>query len=462
MRRLVTTAILVSLFGLPGTASLAQTRLLRIVSYNIEADINGVIAPRPGLIAPSNDPTNVASGGVLEGLGEEMIEADPAHPVDILALQETTSSPLTVIPIVNGLNAFYQSPGRYSNSTYQATESNGYPADGNGPNALIYNTKTVQLLASVPVDPVGGTNQLGSGSGEYREVVRYQFAPAGVVPSPSNEFYVYVSHYKSGTGSTNLRYRQGEALIIRTNEALTLTADARVLYVGDFNITTSGEASYQIILAVAAPGGAVQGQGLDPFNPGGSSNINWGTATSDTNLLAMETESATDLRYRDDLQLMTTNVYFGAPGGLQYVPGTFHAFGNNGSTPYFGTVNSASNTALSQTLAAGSPISAAQLYLDLTSASDHLPVVADYTIPLPIPSLEVVRMDGSNLVLRASNLVSNSVVTVLSSPDPGLPWIDWSVAAASAVNADPLILTVTNAVDPTADQQFFVLREEGF
>src|SRR2546422_9879842 len=88
-------------------------------------------------------------------------------------------------------------------SAYQATESGGFTASGNGPNAVVYNTNTVQLLASVPVDPPGGTNNLGSVSGEYREVMRYEFAPAGVTPSAANEFYVYVSHYKSGPGSPN-------------------------------------------------------------------------------------------------------------------------------------------------------------------------------------------------------------------------------------------------------------------
>ena len=102
---------------------------------------------------------------------------------------------------MNGLNSFYNAPGMYATSTYQATESGGDPTDGNGPNALVYNTTTVQLLASVPVDPPGGTSNLGSSSGEYREVMRYEFAPAGVTPTPANEFYIYVSHYKSGTGT---------------------------------------------------------------------------------------------------------------------------------------------------------------------------------------------------------------------------------------------------------------------
>ena len=165
--------------GIAAVAS-AQTRTLRIVTYNIEADTSGNTAPLPGLIAPSGG--SVTSGGVLEGIGEEIVGSDPAQPLDILALEETTSNTATVTPIVNGLNSYYNAPGMYTNSPYQATQ-NGSPTSGNGPNALVYNTTTVQLLASVPVDPPGGTSQLGSSSGELREVMRYEFAPAGVTPT---------------------------------------------------------------------------------------------------------------------------------------------------------------------------------------------------------------------------------------------------------------------------------------
>jgi hypothetical protein len=84
-----------------------------------------------------------------------------------------------------------------------------------------------------------------------------------------------------------------------------LPPDARVLYVGDFNITTSGEASYQTILSNTAPNGIQQGQGTDPLNPAASPGIDWGTSTAAPGILAMETESATNLRYRDDLEVMT-------------------------------------------------------------------------------------------------------------------------------------------------------------
>ena len=182
----------------------AQTRTLRIVTYNIEDDINGAISPLQGLIAPPGNVNNVQAGGVLEGIGEELAGNDPAQPLDILTLEETTTNPVTVVPIVNGLNSFYGVAGMYSYSSYQATQFGGSTnnAFGNGPNALVYNTKTVQLIASVPVDPPGGIGNLGSFSGEYREVMRYEFAPAGVTPASTNEFYIYVSHYKSGTGTS--------------------------------------------------------------------------------------------------------------------------------------------------------------------------------------------------------------------------------------------------------------------
>ena len=406
------------------------------------------------MIAPPANTNNVLAGGVLEGIGEEILGSDPARPLDVLALQETTGNTITVAPIVNGLNSFYNAPGMYAMSSYQATESGGFVASGNGPNALVYNTKTLQLLASVPVDPPGGTNSLGFSSGEYREVMRYKLAPAGMTPTATNEFYIYVSHYKSGTGSSNEAHRNGEARIIRNDEAINLPANARVLYVGDYNITTSGEASYQTILSNTAPNGIHQGQGIDPLNPSGASNINWATNNAPPSILAMETESATDLRYRDDLQLMTTNVYFGVAGGLALVPGTYHVFGNNGTTPYYGSVNSGSNTALNSDLASGAPISASQLYLDLTTASDHLPVVADYTIPItaPAPVFQSVTGTGGTVTFTWSAVAS---VVYQLQYRTNLAQGNWS-NLGSAITATNAVMSASDSIGPDP-QRFYRL-----
>ncbi len=367
----------------------AKTVTLRIVNYNIMDDIDGFTTPLAGLIAPyggggftSTSSGSVTNGGVLEGIGEEILGSDPAQPIDILALEETTSNPTTVAPIVSGLNVFYNTPGMYAMSPYQATEESGILTNGNGPNALVYNTKTVQLVASVPVDPPGGISKLGSSSGEYREVMRYEFAPAGVIATSTNEFYIYVSHYKAKTTATDMNDRTGEATIIRNDEANNLPANARVIYLGDYNISTSGELSYQIILSNRAPNGVQQGQGIDLLNQTGATNIDW----SANSLLSAKSETATSLEWRFDMQLMTSNVFFGAAGGLAYVPGTYHIFGNNGTTPYEHSVNNGSDTALNSDLNTnGAGVSASQLYLDLTGASDHLPMVADYTITVPDP-----------------------------------------------------------------------------
>ena len=393
-RLLSISTVLFVVFGITSLAS-ADTRTLRIVCYNILCDTTST-TPNPGLITPQIG-GSITNGGVLEGIGEENVGPDPAQPIDILALEETTSNTTTVTPIVNGLNTYYNTPGMYAMSSYQATESGGSTSGGNGPNALVYNTTTVQLLASVPVDPPPGKS-LGSSSGEYREVMRYEFAPAGVTATATNEFYIYVSHYKASTGTANATLRLGEAQIIRTNET-GLPANARVLYVGDYNPDNgSGEPAYQTIISNTAPNGIVQGGGIDPMNPSGAANLVW----SDGPLLVQNTDAASSLRYRDDLQVMTTNVYYGTPGGLAYVPGTYHAFGNNGTTPDRGSVGSGNSALTNLVSSAGYPyyyITANGLYADLTTASDHLPVVADYTIPLgdvaaPVASFNATPTNG--------------------------------------------------------------------
>jgi len=352
----------------------------------------------PGLIAPNNNSTDVQAGGVLEGIGEENLGSDPARPIDILALEETTSNPTTIQPIVNGLNSFYNAPGMYAMSPYQATEEGGDVADGNGPNALVYNTTTLQLVASV-----GIVTPEGSGNGVYRQPVRYEFAPAGVATNASNVFFVYVSHYKSGSSSADETDQNEEAQIIRNDEANNLPANARVLYTGDFN-ASSPESMYLTITAATAPNGIAQGQGIDPF-------------ASNPNALAELTESDTDLRYRDDYEVMTTNVYSAAPGGLAYVNGTCHAFANNGTTPNYGSVNSGSDTALNSDLVQDGPvfISASSLYSDLTTASDHLPEVADYTIPLPAPALSASSSLNFGVTNLGASLTNTLTITNLGS-----------------------------------------------
>ena len=433
-----------------GTAS-AQTRILRVVTYNLGSDVGGITGPQPGLIAPWNDTNNFAAGGVLAGIGEELQNGN-AQPLDILALQETTSNPLTVTPIVNGLNTFYGVPEMFTNSTFQATSSNPN-GTGNGPNALVYNTRTVQLVSSVGLIPPSGTSY-GSTSGMYRQVVRYQFAPAGVATNASNIFYVYVSHYKSsstGILATNQLYRNGEAQIIRNNAVTNLPATARILYVGDFNTGNAGEPMYFTLI------GAGTNQALDPINPSGNTSLTWDDGTS---ALDVKTYSPTWLHYRDDYQMMTTNVYYGVSGGLKFVAGTYHVFGNNGSVAYLGNLTTNVNTALNGKLVTNGPvfIGALMLYTNLTYASDHLPVVADYTIPMPAPRITSFSIVGTNLTLTATNGITNAVYAVLMHTNLASPLTNWAPLATHTATSGVFTFTATNVVNKTAPQRFYILK----
>ena len=77
--------------------------------------------------------------------------------------------------------------------------------------------------------------------------------------------------------------------------------------------------------------------------------------------------------------------------GLSYIPGTYHTFGNNGST-YDGAVNVDNSISFSGITS----FSKTQVLNALESASDHLPVVADYQIPAYMEA-ELGAMVPSNL-----------------------------------------------------------------
>jgi len=460
--------------GIAGVASAqSSTRTLRIVCYNIQDDTDGNTTPTCGLIVPyegsggtfGTDCTGTAiNGGVLEGIGEEIIHGDPAQPIDVLALEETTSNPTTVQPIVNALNGFYTmynylyaTPAGYAMSPYQATEEGNSPTSGNGPNALVYNTNTLQLLASV-----GIATPTGSGNGMYRQCVRYEFAPAGVTPATNNEFYVYVSHYKADSGQTYDQERWGEAKIIRNDESINVPANVGVLYVGDYNPDDNSiEPGYQTICSNTAPDGIHQGWGIDPLNTNAATNINWSVSTSNTNILFMLSEEGYKLRYRDDLQIMTSNVYYQVGLGLHYVSGTYHSFGNNAQTPWGDSVNLSGNTALNdldpvKTNATG--LNAAAVLEDLTGASDHLPIVADYTIPVPSPFITSLNLAGTNLVLTVANGITNDLYVLYMSPSLAVPLPSWTAVASNTATNGIFTFNATNAVAPAVPQSFYFLK----
>ena len=117
-------------------------------------------------------------------------------------------------------------------------------------------------------------------------------------------------------------------------------------------------------------------------------------------------------------------------------------------------MDSGTDTALNNDLASGAPISAAQLYLDLTNASDHLPVVADYTIPItvPAPVFQSVTATGGMVTFTWSAVVSVGYQLQYST---NLVQGTWSnlVSAVTATNA---VMSAADAIGPDP-QRFYRL-----
>jgi hypothetical protein len=325
----------------------ADAGFLRIATYNVRADTGSPDAG-PGLIP------------VLQGIGNAVLPDGMSRPVDVFALEELhydNPAPSSTLQfIVDQLNLAY-GPGTYAyDLVVDPTDTN---ASGNGPSGLVYNTKTVVDLGAAVV----GT---ASSSGAPRAPMRYTLQPVG--GTPASQFFLYVSHAKSGTTSSDANRRNIEMTSIR-NDAASLGNGAHVVYSGDFNINGSNEQSYQTLISSALNGGV--GKAFDPANPAN----NW---TDMQSFITLISESATNLQFRDDMQL-TTSPTLNDPAGLTLVGGSEMVFANNGSLMLGAAINSGSNKVY-PTLP-----DRTNVLNDLTTASDHLPMVADYQFPSAAP-----------------------------------------------------------------------------
>lgn len=312
---------------------------LRIVSYNTAQDASESL------------------GVVLPALGEELRNGF-AKPIDILALQEQRPLTDTTQGILDLLNGYY-GPGTYARGSLMA-ETNG-----SGIVAVVYNTESVELIGEHAVSDL-------STSGAARETLRYQFRPVGY--DSEADFYLYNSHYKASPGSANETRRNVEALQVRA-DADALGDGAHLIFAGDFNLYGGDEPAYQTLLSSG------DGQAHDPLNPTGAAlewNDNSFFAGYHTQSPCAESVGACGvgggMNSRFDFQLHSGELR--DEEGFDYLGGSFHAFGNNGST--FNHDITDGNTA---PLPGLTSYDRTTVLNALRAASDHLPVVADYQVP---------------------------------------------------------------------------------
>ena len=391
---------LLTVFFLAPTAAPAQ---LRIVTYNTTT------ADPEGGVTTARPSTNI----VLQSIGEELTNAI-AKPIDVLLLQEQFTMATSTQSIVDVLNDLYgtpENPAPYARGTRNGLTSD--PQGRGGRPGIVYNTLTIELIEEVAFGVVDTSNQ-------PRSTLRYQLRPVGY--DASADLYIYNSHYKAGDTGTDQARRQIEADSIRTHPTYgsdALGDGAHAIYAGDHNFYRSSQAAPQTLLAPGA------GQAFDPLNRLGSWSNNSAFADVHTQSPCVSNclGAAGGMDDRFDLQFVTGELLDAE--GLSYIEGSYHAFGNNGST-YNNNINASSNT---YSFAGDMTFTKAQILNALRGVTDHLPVVADYQLPAVMQAvagaIPETLMVGELFDLEV--IVTNAADVVA---DVGADELDYSLTAA--------------------------------
>jgi hypothetical protein len=353
---------------------------LRIVTYNTAT----------GNVAPGVQTARAGADIILKSIGEETINGI-ARPIDVLLLQEQFSTDVgddqfddvatqSFVDLMNTIYGTPQVPTPYARGYIDAATStlNG---DAGGP-GIVYNTQTIELVEELRFGEVSGTEQA-------RSTLRYQLRPVGY--DSNANFYVYNSHYKSGSSSDDQDRRNIEATSIRTDPMFgsdLLGPGAHALFVGDYNMSSSNEDAFQTLISLG------EGQASDPLNRLGSWGSNATFAEIHTQAPCLSncgglTTGGMDDRY--DFQLMTGEFLDGV--GYSYigptVPGmsgtthSYRAFGNGGNT-FNQSINNRNESNQITNIYPFNGVTSytAEQILDaLATVSDHLPVVADFQLP---------------------------------------------------------------------------------
>lgn len=264
---------------------------------------------------------------------------------------------------------------RYSAASFTYNQS-GYYQDLN--QMLYYNHQKLELLNQTAVQTY------------LRDINHYtlRLRTQDVTTAPIID--VYVAHLKSSSGSENDRL----SMVTNFTDDLTnIPSDHFVIFAGDLNLYTATEPAYVELLDTT---NAIVLK--DPINRPGS----WHNNATFKDIDTQSTHSVSADQYvggglddRFDFILLSENTFNNTH--LQYVPSSYHSFGNNG-TCFNKSINSnyCSGTEYDQNLRDN-------LYL----MSDHLPVVL--TLESQDSNLKIDENDNisSAFIINSSQINEN-------------------------------------------------------
>jgi hypothetical protein len=406
----------------------APAKTLRIVTYNIDcADQSS-----------DNNITGASHGisTVLQGIGLHHLGTN-AQPVDVLGLTELRSTTMSnlVVQLTNVYGA-----GSYA---YDPTSD---PNTGGGPDGLVYNPHTIQVVSARAMQT--GQNVLLQSNGTYTTAFSPGGGANGVTRAPmvyhlrpigygtTNDFYMYLSHARSTSDDSVGDARYAEAQAIRSDAKYNLPAGSHILYAGDWNLFNgSGENAYKCLTGQTTSdnrnwsdtssiwANTNQTQAYDPTSKNTPPTVTTWANVSGDNANYLYGDSTDSLTSRIDIHLMNAAMFgvYNSKGGVQLAqdnsdpfdsshfpssqyPYAFEVFGNNGSTPQSSAVNTAANHSLDD-LTNTTP-NATTVYADLKltgsgssfTGSDHYPLVSDYQVVtaslVAIPSSPLLAAQG--------------------------------------------------------------------
>lgn len=328
---------------------------------------------------------------VFEFMALENVNGIVRRP-DVLVLQEQRISGgqnTSAQAFAARLNALY------GVSTYQAWTHVPFASDGL-PVGFVYDSAAVTVQAQASFKASGITRDTG----------RISLRPVGY--DSDSDIFIYNSHFKASTGSSNEDKRAAQAITNRWSTATAqdglpvgsdfLAEGTNIMYAGDFNQRSSFEDGfndwptltenpYEIYRAGLAPfsPSTGHGQAVDPIGLPGTWNNNSSIAEHHTQSPHDGTQGLVTggMDDRFDFVMLSHELFDGegvsyigdGVGDITGVVDSYRVFGNNG-TSYNQAANYQFNTALPWVTGQDR----IDLFNALAKASDHLPVITDYQL----------------------------------------------------------------------------------
>lgn len=337
---------------------------------------------------------------------------------DVLVVQEVGSQAAVDFfrdSILNDVN-----PGEWSSAVFTDVSDDD--------NALFYRTAKVQVLSHFDIETAS------------RQIDEWQIRPAGY-DSPDTELRLYVAHLSPNQGGSAQQQRLGEVTAMRARME-TFPAGQNYLVCGDLNLYKSEEAAFEFMLS---PDNGLAGVVSDPIDTPGD----W---HDEVEFAAIQTQSTRSTSVGggsgggmdDRFDFILRGPALEDDEGLDLLESTYTALGQDGLHFDVSITDPPDNPVVPQAIAQA-----------LYSASDHLPVFADFQLPpiiLASTTLDFGVVIAGGIVTR-DVAVSNVAVSpadeldyTLSAPAPfGAPEGSFQAQAGAPENVHSITMSSETA-----------------